>query len=87
MEDMNSIFFVKAASAFSAAFAISLGAVGGAYAMGKIGKAALDGMSRQPEVAGQSFTAMLIACALVEALAIYCLLIAILLIAANPLVK
>lgn len=80
------IFLVKAVSAFSAALAIAMGAAMSSLAMGKIGKAALDGMSRQPEVAGRLFTSMLIACALIEALSIYCLLIAILLIAANPLV-
>ncbi|MBI4744139.1 MAG: ATP synthase F0 subunit C [Actinobacteria bacterium] len=81
------VYLVKSASAFSAAFAIAIGAAMSSFAMGKIGKAALDGMSRQPEVAGRLFTSMLIACALVEALAIYCLLVAILLIAANPLVR
>jgi len=82
-----SIEVVKMVSVIAAAAAISIGATMSSLAMGKIGKAALEGMTRQPEVAGMSFTSMLIACALVEALSIYCLLIAILLIVANPLAK
>jgi F-type H+-transporting ATPase subunit c len=52
--------------------------------MGSIGKAALESMARQPELSGKTFTTMLIAMALVEALAIYCLLIALVILYANP---
>jgi len=81
------IIVVKAISVIGATVAIGVGASMASIAMSKIGKAALEGMTRQPEVAGTSFTSMLIACALVEALCIYCLLVAILLISANPLAK
>lgn len=78
---------VRVASVLASGATIALGAAMASIAMGKIGKAALEGMTRQPEASGFTFTAMLIAMALVEALAIYTLLIALLLLMANPLVK
>jgi F-type H+-transporting ATPase subunit c len=47
--------------------------------MRRISVTALEGITRQPEVAGQLFTAMLIGMALVEALVIYCLVVALML--------
>ncbi|OGF20643.1 ATP synthase F0 subunit C [Candidatus Falkowbacteria bacterium RBG_13_39_14] len=64
-----------------AAICIAIGVLGASAAMGKIGKSALEGTARQPEMSGKLFTTMLIAMALVEALAIYCLLIAFMLLA------
>ena len=43
--------------------------IGAGLGIGKIGAAALEGMARQPEQAGELQTAMLIAAALVEGLA------------------
>jgi F-type H+-transporting ATPase subunit c len=54
-------------------------AVAAALAMRKISSTALDGMTRQPEIAAQLFTSMLVSLALVEALVIYCLVIALML--------
>lgn len=54
-------------------------AVAAALAMRKISSTALEGMTRQPEIAGQLFTSMLVSMALVEALVIYCLVIALIL--------
>ncbi|HEV8676241.1 MAG TPA: ATP synthase F0 subunit C [Methylomirabilota bacterium] len=46
--------------------------------------AALEGMARQPGAAGRIQTAMIIGLALIESLAIYTLVIAIILLFANP---
>jgi len=46
---------------------------------------ALEGMARQPDIAGQLRTTLLIAMALLESTAIYVLLILLVLIFANPL--
>jgi F-type H+-transporting ATPase subunit c len=54
-------------------------AVAAALAMKHISRTAIEGMTRQPEVAPQLFTTMLVSMALVEALAIYCLVIALML--------
>ncbi|MFH0926771.1 MAG: ATP synthase F0 subunit C [bacterium] len=66
--------------AIAAAFSIAIGVLGAGGAMGKIAHAAIEGTARQPEIGGRLFTTMLIAMALVEALAIYCLLISFMLI-------
>ena len=50
-------------------------AIVAALAMRRISLSAIEGMARQPEVAGQLFTAMLIGMALIEALVIYCLVV------------
>lgn len=71
---------VKLMYAIAAMVSISVGAAFAALAMGKIGKSAVEGMARQPEAARTILTAMLISCALVEALCIYALLVSILLI-------
>jgi len=78
---------LKMISVLGATVAISAGAVAMGFSMSKIAKSALDGMTRQPEAAGTIFTSMLIAMALVEALCIYTLVVALVLIVANPLVK
>jgi ATP synthase F0 subunit c len=54
-------------------------AVAAALAMRKISSTALEGMTRQPQIAQQLFTSMLVSMALVEALVIYCLVVALLL--------
>jgi F-type H+-transporting ATPase subunit c len=51
-------------------------AVAASFAMKKISSTALEGMTRQPEVAPQLYTSMLVSMALVEALVIYCLVVA-----------
>jgi len=62
--------------AIAAALAVGITAIGSAIAQGKTASKAMESMARQPEVAGQIRTAMLIALALMEALTIYGLLIA-----------
>lgn len=71
----------RAFLAIAAALCIGLGVLGASKAMGMIAKAALEGTARQPEMGNKLFTSMLIAMALVEALAIYCLLIAFMILA------
>ncbi len=50
-------------------------AIVAALAMRRISMSAIEGIARQPEVASQLFTSMLIGMALIEALVIYCLVI------------
>jgi len=54
---------------------IAIGAAAASIAMRNISTSAIDGMTRQPEIAPQLFTAMLIGMALVEALCIYTLVV------------
>lgn len=54
---------------------IAVGATAAAFAMRYISVSAIEGMTRQPDIAPQLFTAMLIGMALVEALCIYTLVV------------
>ena len=58
----------------------SLGLLGPALALGLIGYAALTGLARNPEASGPIFTNMILVAALAEAIGIYALIIAILLV-------
>ena len=49
--------------------------IGAGWGFGRIGAAALDGMSRQPEVAGRVQTAMIIIAALLEGATFFALLV------------
>src|SRR5437879_1644919 len=51
--------------------------IGAGYGFGKIGAAALEGMSRQPEVKGNIQTAMIIIAALLEGATFFALLVCI----------
>lgn len=65
--------------AFFTTIPIGIGASFAALSMRGISVSAIEGMTRQPEIAPQLFTAMLIGMALVEALCIYCLVVALML--------
>lgn len=64
---------------------IVLGTAVPAIVEGRAVVKALEGMTRQPDVAGQLRTTLLISMALLESTAIYVLLILLVLIFANPL--
>lgn len=70
---------VKVWYAIAATVSIGVGAAFAAIAISRIGKSSVEGMARQPEASGRIMTAMLISCALAEALCIYALLVSILL--------
>lgn len=64
---------------------IVLGTLTPAIVEGRAVLKALEGMTRQPEAAGDLRTTLLIAMALLESTAIYVLLVVLILIFANPL--
>ena len=61
---------VKAACAIGAGIAMGFGAIGPAVGEGNAVGKALEGMARQPEMAGQLRTTMFLGIAFVEALAL-----------------
>lgn len=67
--------------AVAVALAIGLSTIGPGIGMGLAGGRALDGMARQPEVAGQLRTNMILVFAFMESLTIYGLVIAFMLLA------
>ena len=62
-------------TSFSGAFGAGLVTIVGAYGSGRLAGSALEGMARQPEVAGSIQTAMIIAAALIEGFTFYALYI------------
>jgi F-type H+-transporting ATPase subunit c len=58
-----------------AAVGAGLALIGGGLGIGKIGGSAVEAMARQPEMAGQIQTAMIIAAALVEGATFFALIV------------
>ncbi len=65
----------RAAIEFSGALGAGLVTMGAAFGIGRLATAAYEGMARQPEVAGNIQTAMIIAAALIEGFTFYALFI------------
>ena len=66
----------QAMLALTVPLALGLAAMASAFGLGRAVSAAMDAIARQPEAGGQIQTAMIIGCALIEALTIYALVIA-----------
>lgn len=60
---------------FSGAFGAALTIMGAGWGIGRIGQAAVESMARQPEIAGQIQTAMIIAAALIEGVTFFALIV------------
>jgi F-type H+-transporting ATPase subunit c len=73
-------------SIIGAVVAVSFGAIGPALAEGRAIAAAMDGIARQPESVGPLSRTLFVGLAMIETMAIYCLVIALLLLYANPFV-
>lgn len=71
----------KGLIAIAAALAVAISTIAPGLGQGKAAKAAMESIGRQPEAAGSIRSTLIIAMALMEALTIYGLLIAFMLIA------
>ena len=69
-----------AARALGAGLCMGIGAIGPAIGEGRAVSAALEGMARQPEAAGNLRTNMILGCAVTETTGIYSLVVSLLLI-------
>lgn len=69
---------IAAAKAIGAALCMGIGAIGPAIGEGNAVGKALEGMARQPEVAGTLRTNMILGCAITETTGIYSLVISLL---------
>ena len=72
-------FFVQGMRALGAGLCMGLGAIGPAIGEGNAVGKALEGMARQPEMAGTIRTNMILGCAITETTGIYSLVISFLL--------
>ncbi len=68
----------------SAAFAMAIGVMAPVKGQSKAVVAACEGMARNPGVAGKLMTTMILGLAMMESLAIYVLVVALILLLANP---
>ena len=66
--------YFAAALAAVVGLAVPIAAVGGALAQGRVGAAAMEGIARQPQSAGDIQRGLIITLALIESLVIYDLL-------------
>ena len=71
-------------SVASAGVTMAAGAVGAAIGESRIGAAAMDALARQPDEAGSITRALFVGLAMVESTAIFCLVVSLILLFANP---
>lgn len=82
---MNNL--VEVVSVVAAAMSVSFGAIGPALGEGRAVAAAMDAIARQPDSAGTISRTLFVGLAMIETMAIYCLVVALLLLFANPFLK
>lgn len=87
MDLLQAKAIILGVSAVAAVAAVGIAAATAASANGKVACKGLEGMTRQPEMAGTLLTNMLIAIGMVEAVPIIAAVIAIVLVFANPFIS
>jgi F-type H+-transporting ATPase subunit c len=80
--DANTIFSLVVMVV--AGLTVAIGSLGPASAQGKSVTSALDAIARQPDASDRISRTLFIGLAMIESLAIYCLVIALILLFANP---
>ena len=81
---MNEQTIIAVVAMAGAAFTMALGAIGAAIGESRIGAAAMDALARQPDEASSITRTLFVSLAMVESTAIFCLVIALILLFANP---
>ena len=81
---MNAHTLFAVAAMIAAALAVGLGSIGTGIGQGRAAMGALDALARQPDEAGSITRTLFVALAMIESLAIYCLVIALIILFANP---
>jgi F-type H+-transporting ATPase subunit c len=84
---MTEMGWIILGSTIAATIAIALGVMLPALAMGKAISSALDALSRQPEAERSIMRTLFIGLAMIESLAIYCLVIVLIVLFRNPLLE
>ena len=75
---------VAAASVIAAALAVGLASIGPGIGQGSAASSAVEGIARQPEAEGKIRGTLLLSLAFMESLTIYGLVVALILLFANP---
>ncbi len=84
---MNDLHIFSMISTAVAGLAIAIGTIGPAIAMGRAIASALEALARQPESEKTITRTLFIGLAMIESLAIYCLVIALIVLFRNPLLE
>ncbi|MGZ4959378.1 MAG: F0F1 ATP synthase subunit C [Methylomonas sp.] len=84
---MNDLHIFSMISTAVAGLAIAIGTLGPAFAMGRAIASALEALARQPEAEKTITRTLFIGLAMIESLAIYCLVMALLILFRNPLLE
>ena len=84
---MNDQTILALGSIVTAGMTMGIGALGAAMGESRVGAAGMDALARQPEAASTISRTLFVGLAMIETTAIYCLVIALLLLFANPFVK
>jgi F-type H+-transporting ATPase subunit c len=84
---MNDLHLFSALSTVVAGLVITLGTMLPALAMGRAISSALEALARQPEAEKTITRTLFIGLAMVESLAIYCLVVALIVLFRNPLLE
>jgi len=84
---MSDIALIVLGSSVAAIIGIALGVMLPALAMGKAINSALEALSRQPESEKAVMRTLFIGMAMIESLAIYCLVIILIVLFRNPLLE
>jgi len=82
---MSDLSILVIASTVAAVLGIAIGVIFPAISMGRAISQALDALARQPEAEGSIMRTLFIGLAMIESLAIYVLVIALIILFANPL--
>jgi F-type H+-transporting ATPase subunit c len=83
---MDSLTTIVSVSIIAASLAIAIGGYGPARALGEALTKALDSIARQPEASAQIMRTLFVGMALIESIAIYAFVIALIILFANPLI-
>ena len=75
---LSSLLLAEGIAQLGAAVGAGLAVIGAGLGIGKIGGQAMDAMARQPEVINKIFTNMIVAAALIEGVAFFAVIIALL---------
>ncbi|MBU0946451.1 MAG: F0F1 ATP synthase subunit C [Proteobacteria bacterium] len=81
---MDSLTLIAVASIVSAAFCISIGSIGPALGEGRALAMALNSIAQQPDETNTITRTLFVGLAMVESTAIYCFVVSMILIFANP---
>lgn len=83
---MDSLTIIISISILAAALAIAIGGYSPARSLGEALSKALDAIARQPEASAQIMRTLFVGMALIESIAIYAFVIALIILFANPLI-